>query len=197
MLKDNLKRLRHMANLTQPELAQEIGTNQKVVSSWEMGVRKPRPDMIQKIADYFGVTTDFLLSGENHAISGVRIPVLGDVRAGVPLYATENIVDYEEISPNLQGEFFALRVRGDSMAPRIVEGDIVIVEKREVCNSGDICVVMIDGELATIKRVDIKPHGLMLMPFNNKYEPSYFTDDEVKSLPVSVIGKVIELRGKL
>lgn len=197
MLSNNLKRLRHMADLTQPELAEKLGTNQKVISSWEMGVRNPRHDMIQKIADYFGVTTDYLLSGEDKSVSGVRIPVLGDVRAGVPLYATENIVDYEEIAPNLQGEFFALRVRGDSMSPRIMEGDIVIVEKKDVCNSGDVCVVMIDGELATIKRVDIKPNGIILMPFNNKYEPSYYTNDEVVSLPVQVIGRVVELRGKL
>lgn len=129
----------------------------------------------------------------------VRIPVLGDVAAGIPIDAIEDIIDYEEIPAEMatQGEFFGLRIKGDSMEPRICEGDVVIVQKQDDADSGDIVIACVNGDSATCKRLIKYPDKIVLMPLNNKYDPLLFTADEVKDTPLTIIGKVVELRGKL
>ncbi|MEG1564284.1 MAG: S24 family peptidase, partial [Bacteroides sp.] len=127
----------------------------------------------------------------------VSIPILGDVAAGIPIEALENILGYEDISPDLLkygDEFFGLRIKGNSMEPRICEGDIVIVKKQSTAVSGDVVVVLINGESATVKRIKRSENGIMLCPFNHDYEPAYYSNEDIETLPVAVIGKVIELR---
>lgn len=131
--------------------------------------------------------------------TAVRIPILGRVVAGAPLEAVENLLGYEEISVNTArgGEFFALQVKGDSMAPRICEGDTVIVKKQNVVENGDIAIVLVNGEEATIKKVNVSDAGVTLIAYNPVvYEPHFYTKEEVETFPVSIIGKVIEFRGK-
>ena len=130
---------------------------------------------------------------------GVWIPVLGRVAAGIPIEALENIEDYEEISMDMamRGEHFALRISGDSMEPRILDGDVVIVKRQDVCNTGDIAVVLVNGSDATVKRIKKEPEGLILIPNNAAYEPMFYSNEQIESLPVRVLGKVVELRRKL
>lgn len=126
-------------------------------------------------------------------------PVLGTVQAGIPITATENIIDYEELDPKQYsnpGEYFGLRIQGDSMEPRICEGDVVIVHQQSQIDSGDIAIVLINGDVATCKKVMHKENGIILSSFNPKYEPMYYSAEEVINLPVTIIGKVVELRGK-
>lgn len=129
---------------------------------------------------------------------GIKIPVLGYVRAGMPMEAVEEIIDYEEISEEMarQGEYFGLQIKGDSMEPRIKEGDVVIVRKQSDVISGDIAVVMVNGEDATVKKIVKHENGISLLPFNQAYAPLFYTQDEAVSLPVEIIGRVVELRGK-
>ena len=130
----------------------------------------------------------------------VKIPVLGTVVAGLPMEAIENIVDYEEITPALaaQGEFFALRIKGQSMEPRICEGDVVIVKKQEDIESGDTAIVLVNGGEATVKKVKKTEEGIMLIANNMAvYSPHFYSNKDIESLPVQIIGKVVELRGKL
>lgn len=129
---------------------------------------------------------------------GIKIPVLGRVQAGIPIEAIEEIMDYEEITPEMasQGEYFALLIQGDSMEPRMKEGDVVIVRKQEDVDSGDIAVVIVNGHDATIKRFIKRDNGLLLQATNPAYEPMFFTPEEVRSLPVVVVGRVVELRAK-
>ena len=126
------------------------------------------------------------------------IPVLGKVVAGYPIEAVENILDYEEISDEMaqQGDFFALQVKGDSMEPRIKEGDVVIVRKQEDVDSGDIAIMLVNGDEATIKKVQKFSGGINLIPSNSSYEVITYTNKEVLSLPVRCLGKVVELRAK-
>lgn len=128
----------------------------------------------------------------------VRIPVLGFVRAGLPMNAVENIIDYEEISAETarSGEFFALQIKGDSMEPKISEGDVVIVKKQSVVNNGEVAVVLVNGDEATVKKFYKSKTGIKLISTNPSYDPLYFSPQEVDSLPVEVIGKVVELRAK-
>lgn len=128
----------------------------------------------------------------------IKIPVVGEIRAGLPTFADENIIDYEEVPEEMvkDGEYFGLKVKGDSMFPRIVEGDVVIVRKQNTANNGDICVVLVNGDSATLKKVKFADNGIMLMPNNQIYETMFYTKKEIQDLPVEIVGKVIELRGK-
>lgn len=159
-------------------------------------VYKSKPDTIVKLAEYFNVTTDYLL--ERPIKKGIKIPVLGDVAAGIPIDAIEDIIDYEEIDEETakKGEFFGLRIKGDSMSPRMLEGDIVIVQKTSIVHTGGIAVVLVNGDSAMVKKYVRHNNGISLLSFNQAYAPKFYTAEEIESLPVTVIGKVVELRGK-
>ena len=187
---------------SQADLAKILFVNQTAVSQWERGVTTPSPQLLVKLANLYGVTTDYLLGKDTNApasTGGKWIPVLGDVAAGIPIEAVEDIVDYEEIDAALAatGDFFGLRIKGSSMEPRIREGDVVIVRKQDDADTGDTAVVMVNGDSATVKRIKKEPDGsLWLLPNNPAYDPQHFTPSEIMDKPVLIIGKVVELRGK-
>ena len=185
---------------SQGDLAKHLFVNQTAVSQWKRGVTIPSPPILLKLSQLYGVSTDYLLGNDAPAEKGkgVKIPVLGDVAAGVPIEAVENVVDYEEIDQALAatGDFFGLRIKGSSMAPRILEGDVVIVRKQDDAETGDIAVVLVNGDSATVKKIKKMPEGIQLIPTNPAYDPMYYTAAEVESLPVRIIGRVVELRGK-
>lgn len=196
-----LAELRKSRNLSQEELARELNSSQNTLSNWETGKREPDFETISTLANYFHVTTDYLIGNSDvktFSKKGIKIPVLGYVRAGIPIEAVQEILDYEEISEEMasQGEYFGLSVKGDSMEPRIQEGDVVIVRKQPDVESGEIAVVLVNGYDATVKKFVKHENGVSLVAFNQKYEPMFYTFQEVESKPVAVIGKVVELRGK-
>ena len=127
-----------------------------------------------------------------------RIPVYGKVAAGIPIEAITDIDDYEEIDEAMaaSGEYFALRIRGDSMEPRMRNGDTVIVRRQDDCDSGDVAIVMIGGEDATCKRIRKLDGGIMLIPDNQKYDPMIYTRAEAQQIGISILGKVVELRAR-
>lgn len=192
----SIKELRKQKHVSQAELARELGIHQTAVSQWENGRTMPDTDSLNKLSEYFGVSIDRLLG--KTVGKGVKIRVLGYIRAGLPVEAVEDVLGYEEITPEMasQGEYFGLEIKGDSMMPRIYPGDVVIVRKQSDVDSGDIGVVLVNGSEATVKKVIKKETSVMLVPLNPDYEPLVFTNDEVDSLPVTVMGKVVELRGK-
>ena len=198
---NRLKELR-VANgyKTQADLAKTIFVNQTAVSQWERGVTTPSPDMLVKLANLYGVTVDYILNNRDDTIpnDSRRVPVLGEVAAGLPMMAEENIVDYEEIDPAMaaSGELFGLRIKGSSMEPRIKEGDVVIVRKQEDVDTGDVAVVLVNGDSATVKRIKKETNGITLVPNNTAFSPIYYSNDDIERLPVRIIGKVLELRGK-
>lgn len=192
---------RKLHNYSQQQLANLLFVNQTAVSQWDRGVTTPSPPILIRLSELYGVSTDYLL-GKDSDISpkktGVKIPVLGRVAAGIPIEAIEDIVDYEEIDEALAatGEFFGLQIRGDSMMPRICDGDVVIVRKQDTAETGDVAVVLVNGDSATVKRIKKEPGGLWLIPNNPAYDTKVYTPAEVERLPVKIIGKVVELRGK-
>ena len=193
---DNLRFYLNLRGFTQAELAQKLGLRQSTVAEWFYGRKYPRPKNMQLIADILGVYLTDLRDPRNKKKN--VIPVLGYVRAGIPIDAIEEILDYEEISEDMarQGEHFALRIKGDSMEPRMKEGDIVIIRRQKTVDNGDIAVILINGNDATIKRFYKSATGISLISFNSNYEPFTFSSQEVNELPVCVIGKVVELRAK-
>lgn len=201
MFSNIIKELRKKEKYTQAELAAKLSVNQTTVSCWETGKATPPPEMLMTLAQFFGVTVDYLMGNtptKTEKKKGVQVPVLGEVRAGYPMEAVENIIDYEEIDEEMarRGEFFALRIKGDSMEPRFAEGDVVIVRKQETAESGDIVVALVNGDSATIKKLKRHQDGITLVPTNLAYEPMYYSNEEIMELPIHILGKVVELRAK-
>ena len=197
----NLKILRQSTKETQADLAAILGVDRTTYAKYESGASEPSFETLQKIAQHFGVTSGYLM-GEAGAPkrprAGVRIPVYRAVAAGIPIEATDEIVDWEEIEPELAGtgKYFALRVQGQSMEPRICDGDVVVVRQQEDASTGDTAIVLVNGYEATCKRIKKDGHGIALIPNNPSYEVKYYSAEEISSLPVRIIGKVVELRGK-
>lgn len=184
----------------QIDLVKDLGFNKSTVSTWCRGVKVPRMGTIQILANYFNVDISDLVDEKDEIYNSksVKIPVLGTVVAGIPLEAIEDIIDYEEISVEMarQGDYFALRVKGDSMEPKISAGDVVIVRKQEDVDSGDLAIVLVNGNEATIKKIMKFNGGINLVPNNSAYSVMTYTNEQIESLPVNVIGKVVELRAK-
>lgn len=183
------------------EFAGAIGASPGNVTDWKNGRSKPSALLIPKIADYFNVSTDYLLGRKEDpklSSKGVLIPILGQVIAGIPIDAVEDILGYEEISREMasQGEYFALQIKGNSMEPRMRQGDVVIVKKQSAVESGDIAVVLVNGDEATIKKFVIHDNGISLIANNEAYSPMFYTKKEIEEKPVTVLGKVVELRAK-
>ena len=196
---NRIKSIRTELGIKQIDLAQRLNIRQNTLSNWETGKSEPDSAMLKKLAQELETTVDYLVGGPPPGkISGVRIPVLGDVAAGIPIEAITDIVDYEEIDAALArtGDFFGLRIKGASMEPRMREGDVVIVRQQDTADTGDTVVVMVNGDSATVKKIKYGPDGITLLPTNPAFDPLFYSAAEVESLPVRVIGRVVELRAK-
>ena len=193
--KDMLKFYREQRGLSQTELGKIIGIATSTISMYEQGRREPDFETEEKIADFFNVSLSNLRGRSSEANT---LPVYARVAAGVPLEASGEVVDFEEIPEAMArtGDFFGLRVVGDSMEPKISDGDTVIVRKQEDAENGEIVVVLVNGSDACIKRLKKFAGGIMLLSTNPAYEPITYTAEETDSLPVRIVGKVVELRAK-
>lgn len=201
-----IKLLREKHNLTLEQVGNIVGVGKSTVRKWETGeIANMRRDKIAALAKALHTTPAYLMDWNEDTqptkSKGVQIPVLGYVRAGFPIYAEENIIDYEEISTTMAatGDFFGLRVCGNSMEPRMFENDVVIVRKQPDVENGEIAVVLVNGDDATVKKVVKSDNGIMLVPLNGNcsYEPHFYSVEEIESCPVTIAGKVVEVRGKL
>lgn len=201
-LGENIKQARMKAQISQDELAKRLGyKSRSTIAKIESGENDLTQKKVAAFAKALNVSIDFLMDGnrnENNS-QGVRIPVLGRIVAGIPLEAIEEIEDYEEIPRKMavSGEFFALRIKGRSMEPKLSEGDIVIVRKQEDVDSGDTAIVLVNGDEATVKQIKKTEAGIMLIGFNVEvYQPHFYSNEQIETLPVRIIGKVVESRHK-
>lgn len=210
-MKNRIAQLRKQHGLSQVDLAKELSIAQNTLSQYELGKRQIDNELLYKLADYFGVSIDYLL-GRDDAVTkniapakmshrGVKIPVLGSVPAGVPIEAIEEVIDYEEIPEEWTAggkEFFGLVVKGDSMYPEYLDGDVLIVRRQSECETGDDCIVYVNGDYeATFKRVERTADGsLRIKPINPVYPPVTYSRAEIASLPIQIAGVVWELRRK-
>ena len=210
MFGEILKELRAKTGVSQKKLSEGLHVSQQTVGSWEVNRTTPSPDVMRRIADYFNVSIDHLYgrdttddSKSTPRSTGVRIPVYGETAAGIPITAIENFDsddpdDWEEIPEDMarSGEYIALRIKGDSMEPRMRTGDVVIVRLQPEVENGDIAIVRVNGDEATCKKIKKTPEGVMLISLNPAYEPMFFTKKQVQTLPLTILGRVVELRAK-
>lgn len=197
----NLNSYIELSGKTQLEIAKSIGVSPQTFNTWCKGIAIPRMGKVQALADYFHIAKSDLIdekTDSSSATQGIEIPVLGRVAAGIPITAAEYIIDTEEISQAMaaDGEYFALQIKGDSMEPKISSGDVVIVRKQSDADDGDLVIALVNGNDAVCKRLKKYEEGIALLSNNPSYEPMYFNNKEIDEKPVSIIGKVKELRAK-
>ena len=206
-IKDILSQRRKELNLTMKQVADKVGVSEGTISRWESGkIADMRRDKIMAYAQALNISPAIIMGWDNvdssstieNTRAGKRIPVLGSVAAGIPIDAIEDVLDWEDISEDMAktGEFCGLRIKGDSMQPRIVEGDVVIVRQQSDADSGDVVIVQVNGDKATCKRLAKYSSGISLISFNPAYEPMNYTNEQIEQLPVTIIGKVVENRQK-
>ena len=196
----NIEYYMHLHNKSRNDMCKALGVKYTTFTEWVKGNAYPRIDKIELMANYFGIEKSDLVEDRSKrpSTSAFSIPVLGRVAAGIPLEAVEEIIDTEEIPEEMAktGEFFGLRIQGDSMEPRICEGDVVIVRKQDDADSGDVIIALINGDDATCKRLKKLADGIMLISNNQKYDPMVFSGEDIQNKPVRIIGKVVENRQK-
>ncbi len=209
MLSERLKELRTKSGLTQEALSKSLNINRATYAHYETGRREPDNEIMQLLATFFNVSVDYLLGRtdirnfdklKDQIIpvgNTVKIPIIGTIRAGEPVLAIENIEGYMVVDEKFvkDGEFFYLRVNGNSMLgkSRIADGDLVLVRKQSCVDNGDIAVVIIDGEEATLKRFYLKENMVVLQPDNPEYEPLIFGQEHLKSGYITIVGLVKQL----
>lgn len=203
IMAQNIQYYMDKKNKSRQEMCNALGVKYTTFTDWVKGNAYPRIDKIELMANYFGVEKSDLVENRNIRSNnslkkGVTINVLGRVAAGIPLEAIEDIIDTEEITQELAttGDFFGLQIHGDSMEPRMYEGDVVIVRQQNDAESGEIVIAMINGSDATCKRLVKYADGIGLVAFNPKYEPMYFSNKDILEKPVRIIGRVVENRQK-
>ena len=178
--------------MTSKELAAMVGVAESTMSLYENGKREPDFRTLKRIAACLNTNIDYLLGAE----CPKKIPLLGSVAAGVPISAVTDIEDYLDISEELasEGDHVALRIKGNSMEPMICRGDTVIVRLQSTVESGEIAVVLVGGDEATCKKIQKTPEGVLLIPLNPSYEPTFFTNRQIAEMPILIFGRVVELR---
>ncbi len=202
-----LKELRQKQGITQGKLAEKLDLARSTITMYETEGSQPDLATLVKIAEFFNVSVDYLMGREpDNNVKGiqlnrsvVKIPVFGIIPAGVPIDMIEDsfIEDEEEIPADwLRGgnEYFALKVRGESMMPKFEDKDVLILKKTDDCENGAFCAVSINHTECTFKKVLKKANGITLMPLNPEFEPLFFTNKEVEELPITILGVVKEVR---
>lgn len=191
---------RKRRKISRKEVADFLQVHETTIKRYEDGNTKKLPtDRLEKIAKYLNTSIEYLMGWEEEQKpQGIKIPVLGTVAAGIPISAVEDILDYEEIPQSWQnqGEFFGLKIKGDSMKPDINDGDTVIVKQQSTANNGDVVIALVNGDDATCKKFEKLDNGIMLISNNSEYSPMYFSNEEVTTKPVVLVGRVVELRRK-
>lgn len=214
-----LKEARERKKITLEEAGKKVDVHKSTVLRWENGeTEKIKLPILETLADYYNVDPAWLagydvpMEKNTASVSEqlknigamyvsntdlVKIPVLGVVKAGYDYLAQENwigTIDVEKNIVNDGSEYFALKVHGDSMSPALIQDDIVVIKKQNDFENGDIVVAIVNGNEATIKKGKKTDLSITLQPLNPSYDPLVFTYDEMKTIPVEIIGIVKQLK---
>lgn len=208
-----LKQLRNEKHLSLRTVNQITDISYTHLNMIENGKRNVTPALLRVLADLYCINyLDLyekagyidLIEDEKKSLlltplsnlHQTEIPVLGKVKAGYDYLANENIIGYIflDFTPSDPENYYALQVTGDSMEPLFSDGDIAIVHKQDTFESGNTCIVLINGDEATVKKVVKMDDGIDLIAMNPYYPVRHFNKNEMDKIPVTVIGKVIEAR---
>lgn len=196
IMANNLKKYIKQSGKNQTDIANELGIPKMTISNWINAKTYPRADKIQLLSDYFGIPRSYLTEEQPTNIEPIsprviRIPILGEIACGEPLYVEENFSGYkEEIADFVpKGNMFYLVANGDSMEPTIPNGAYVMVREQPTVETGEIAAVLVNGNTeATLKRVKKQSGIVLLVPDNPRHEPIIVS----KENPARIIGKAIK-----
>jgi repressor LexA len=200
---ERLTKLRNDFNYTLEDVSKKTGISTRLLKRYEKGiVEKMKQSTISILADLYNVNPVWLMGLDTHMkviplnnIEKIKIPLLGKVKAGYNYLVQENIIGYESIDNVSDKEnYYALQITGDSMEPLFSNGDIAIVHKQDDFESGNTCIVLINGDEATVKKVVRMEDGIDLIAMNPYYPVRHFSSEDMKKIPVKIIGKVVEAR---
>ena len=199
---NRLNRAIILRNIKPIELSEKTGIDKSKISSYMSGRYKAKQDGVYLLAQALNVSEVWLMGYDVpmesipiKKIEKIKIPVLGKVKAGYDYLAQENIIGYESIDNVSDPEnYYALQVTGDSMEPLFSDGDIAIVHKQDDFDSGNTCIILVNGDEATVKKVVKMDDGIDLIAMNPYYPVRHFTKNEMNKIPVKIIGKVVEAR---
>ena len=207
---NRLQRAMQIRNIKASELSEKANIPKSAISQYLSGLYEAKQKSIFKLANVLDVSEGWLMGYDvpmkkdlntykvdKLGNSVIPIPILGTVKAGYNYLAQENWIGTIDVETSLVGngdEYFALKVHGDSMSPVLIEDDIVIIKKQNDFENGDIVVAIINGNEATIKKGKKSDSSILLQPLNSAYEPLIFTKEEMKTIPVTIIGIVKQLK---
>lgn len=208
-----LKDLRLQKDISLREVEKLTGIGFSHLSMIENGKRNVTPALLKNLASiysynyldlyekagYIDLAEKEKLDNKTANNNSAIVMIYGTIPAGIPMECIEDIIDTEEISADMLKsgkQYFGLKIKGDSMNPEYLDGDTIILEKVDDCENGQDCVVMVNGNDGTFKRVFKNENGIILQPLNNEFQPMVYSNEQIKNLPVRVIGKVVELRRK-
>lgn len=197
----NLKYYMEINNKTRYDICKDLNIPYTTFAEWYNGKIYPRIDKIEMLANYFNIKKSDLIEEKLKTdVLGnpiVSIPLLGSVKAGYDYLAQENWIGTVDVETSLVGDgkdFFALKVKGDSMAPVFLEEDIVIVKKQNDCENNEFAIVIINGDEGTLKKIKKTDNGIILQPLNPAYGPVMYTKEEMETIPVLIAGIVKQLK---
>ena len=196
-----IKNRRKELGLTLLDIANACGVSEATVSRWESGnIANMKRSRIAQLASVLNISPSMLIHDDydiqtgSSPITKPKVPILGIVPCGEPIEAIEDIIEWIEVVPSQATGHFGLIAKGGSMAPYILDGDILIVKHSPVVASGKIAIVKVNGDEATCKRLIINDAGITLMPYNPTFQPMIFSPQDVEDKPVIIIGEVVEIR---
>lgn len=197
----NLKYYMELNNKDRNDICRDLQFPYTTFAEWYNGNIYPRIDKIELIANYFGIKKSDLIERKERTDKlgnpVISIPILGTVKAGYNYLAQENWVGTIDVETSLVGngeEYFALKVKGDSMAPIFIEDDIVIIKKQNDCENNEFAVVIINSDEGTLKKVKKTDNGIILQPINPAYGPVMYTHEEMEAIPIIIVGVVKQLK---
>lgn len=206
MLANNLKLLRKQKRLTLDDLADALGTSRQTIHRYENGIiTNIPPEKVERLAEALGTTPSALMGwsgGEPFGYDNIspmstkKVPMLGEIACGQPIYATEERGEYAMANDDLSADF-CLRAHGDSMiGARIYDGDIVFIRSQSSVDNGEIAAVII-GDEATLKRVYYYPaeEKLILSPENPRYAPLVYLGAELEN--IKILGKAVAFQSRI
>ena len=183
-------------------VAKDTGIAASTLSDWKNGRSAPKADKIRILAQYFGVSTDYMLGGSRAglgaSLDSARIPIIGEIRAGSPIITNESVLGYEYADVDDKDEYFYLRVQGDSMKNiGMIDGSLVLFRKQQYAEDGEIVACLVGGDSATVKRFHRAKKTIYLMPENEEYQPLKLTTDDFESGEARILGVACEIKIKL
>ena len=198
------EQLLKMNKTTVYRVSKDTGIAASTLSDWKNGRSHPKTAKMKLLADYFGVSLEYM-TGQTEggqiprlAPDFLRIPIIGEIRAGSPIITNESVLGYEYADVSDTDEYFYLKVQGDSMKNiGMVNGSLVLFHKQQYAEDGEIVACLVGGESATVKRFHRSKKNVYLMPENEDYEPIKLSTDDFEAGEARILGVAIEVKIKL